>query len=163
MKDKATSFYGKINRRISRKVTAIVTAVSFLTLFLGSCTHESRSAENETLAREMFAAFNAHDWKKMSSYYSEKAQFLDPSLGIDYTSQTHEQLVDKYSGLQTFFPDIKDELTGVYSFDDKVVVEFTSTGNSGDSLALKLPIVSILTFADGLITKDATYYDLENP
>jgi SnoaL-like domain len=146
-----------------RLMKATGTILWSFALLLESCQPDRGTSANEQAARAMFAAFNAHDWKKMSSYYSEKAQFLDPSLGKDFVAQTREQIIEKYSGLQSFFPDIKDELTGVYPCDDKVIVEFTSTGNSGDSIRLQLPIVSILTFSGGLITKDATYYDLENP
>ena len=146
-----------------RLIKSTGTILWLFALLLGSCQPDPGTSANERAAREMFAAFNAHDWQKMSSYYSEQAQFLDPSLGKDLVVQTREQVIEKYSGLQSLFPDIKDELIGVYPCGDHVIIEFTSTGSSGDSIRLQLPIVSVLTFSGGLITKDATYYDLENP
>jgi hypothetical protein len=60
------------------------------------------------------------------------------------------------------FPDIHDEVIGMYPSGKKVTIEFVSTGSISDSTKFKLPIITVLTFQDGLITKDATYYDLEN-
>jgi ketosteroid isomerase-like protein len=65
--------------------------------------------------------------------------------------------------MQKMFPDLHDELVGVYPSGDKVTVEFVSTGTMSDSIKFSLPIVTVLTFENGLIVKDATYYDLENP
>lgn len=95
----------------------------------------------------------------MASYYDEKAQFLDPSYGDEYVTKTRNETVDKYKGFEQQFPDIHDEVTGIYPSGDKVIVEFVSTGTSGDSLSFRLPIISVLTFQNGKIVKDATYYD----
>lgn len=140
------------------KALVIVTAAGF-SLFT-SC---SPTSDNVRLTGEMFDAFNKHDWKKMTEFYAVDALFLDPSLGTDFVKQTHSQTVEKYSGLQSVFPDINDDVTGIYSSGDKVIVEFISTGTSPNGMKLKLPIVSILTFKNGLIIRDATYYDMENP
>lgn len=59
------------------------------------------------------------------------------------------------------FPDLHDEVTGLYPSGDKVTVEFIATGSMSDSISFKLPIVSVLTFKDGKIVRDATYYDQE--
>lgn len=123
----------------------------------------SPALDNVQLTREMFETFNRHEWKKMAEFYAVDALFLDPSLGTDFVKQTHSQTVEKYSGLQSAFPDIKDDVTGLYSSEDKVIVEFISTGTSANGMRLRLPIVSVLTFKNGLIIRDATYYDMENP
>lgn len=57
------------------------------------------------------------------------------------------------------FPDIKDSIVDMQAVDNQVVVQFVSSGSSGDSIHFKLPICSVLTFANGKIVKDATYYD----
>ena len=132
-------------------------------LLVAGCSGSSESEKNVAIAKAMFDAFNQHDWQKMASLYSEDATFLDPSLGTTYVSQTREQTATKYAGFQKMFPDIHDEVIGIYPSGDKVTVEFVSTGTVSDSIKFSLPIVSILTFKDGLIVKDATYYDLENP
>lgn len=132
-------------------------------MLLGRCTGHAEGDANAAIARKMFEAFNAHQWETMAGYYSEPASFLDPSLGRSYVDQHRADVVRKYAEMHHMFPDIHDEITGIYSSGDHVVVEFTSTGTAGDSISFSLPIVTVLTFQDGYIVKDATYYDLENP
>lgn len=126
-------------------------------VLLVGCTSTNKNVE---LTKEMFDAFNRHDWKGMASYYSPDAQFLDPSYGLEYVTKTQAETSSKYSEMESMFPDIRDDVKEVYSDGDKVIVEFISTGSSGDSISLKLPIISVLTFKDGKIVRDATYYDL---
>ena len=40
-----------------------------------------------------------------------------------------------------------------------MIVEFVSTGTAPDGTKFELPIVSIFTIEEGMITKDWTYYD----
>lgn len=111
----------------------------------------------------MFDAFNRHDWNAMTNYYSESASFLDPSFGKEYVNKSRKETAAKYAEMEKMFPDLHDEVIGVYPSGDKVTIEFISTGTISDSIKFSLPIVSVLTFENGLIVKDATYYDLENP
>lgn len=129
------------------------------TLLLLSVACTAPDNGNIAVARKMFDAFNRHDWAEMASYYDENAQFLDPSFGKDYVTKTRSETIVKYQGFEQVFPNIHDEITGIYPSGDKVIVEFVSTGTSGDSLSLRLPIVAVLTFREGRIAKDATYYD----
>jgi ketosteroid isomerase-like protein len=127
-----------------------------------ACT-KSDADKNVETATAMFDAFNQHDWQKMTSYYSNEASFLDPSYGPNYVTKTREETAQKYAELKMLFPDIHDHIIGMYPSGDKVTVEFISTGTLSDTIKLNLPIISVLTFKDGLIIKDATYYDQENP
>lgn len=119
----------------------------------------SDTSGNEATARALFEAFNRHDWAAMAEYYREPAQFLDPSYGLSYVSKTRKETADKYAEMTKTFRDLHDEVVGVYASGDKVTVEFVSTGTAPDSSKFTLPIISVLTFKDGLIVKDATYYD----
>jgi ketosteroid isomerase-like protein len=110
-----------------------------------------------------FEAFNRHAWNEMTALYAENASFLDPSYGKEYVTKSRKETAEKYAGMQTMFPDMHDEVTGIYSSGDVVTVEFVATGSMNDSVHFKLPIVSVLTMRDGLVIRDATYYDLENP
>jgi ketosteroid isomerase-like protein len=74
-------------------------------------------------------------------------------------NKTRKETADKYTEMQKIFPDAHDEVVGVYVSGDKVTVEFVFTGTSSDSAKFTMPIISVLTFKDGLIVKDATYYD----
>jgi ketosteroid isomerase-like protein len=119
--------------------------------------------QNIALTQKMFVAFNKHDWQAMASYYTENTLFLDPAFGKDYVTKTQHETVTKYSDLQKMFPDLHDEVVGLYPSGDKVTVEFIATGSTGDSISFRLPIVSVLTFKNGKIVRDATYYDQEQP
>ena len=119
--------------------------------------------KNIVTAQKMFDAFNQHDWVTMAGYYSDSALFLDPSFSKEYVRKTREEIIEKYGQFQALFPDLHDEIVGMYPSGDKVIVEFVSTGTSGDSISFRLPIVTVLTFKDDTILKDATYYDQENP
>lgn len=129
-----------------------------------ACSSSDRAQEqNIALTQKMFEAFNNHDWQTMASYYTESASFLDPAFGKDYVTKTQQETAAKYSDMQKMFPDLHDEVVGLYPSGDKVTVEFIATGSMGDSVSFRLPIVSVLTFKDGKIIRDATYYDQEQP
>jgi ketosteroid isomerase-like protein len=115
---------------------------------------------NEKLVKEYFELFNKHDWVKMAGMYAEPAEFKDPSLGQGIVSQTREQVIAKYSQLSEMFPDLKDEIVNIYPSGEKhIIVEFKSTGTALDSTKFELPICTIFTIENGIITKDFAYYD----
>jgi ketosteroid isomerase-like protein len=126
-----------------------------------ACTNTPNSGENENIAhvKSMFDAFNRHDWKTMSEHYADSAQFLDPSFGPHYVIQSRSDIVKKYQELEQMFPNVSDQIVNVFAAGNTVAVEFISTGNSGDSISLRLPISAVLTLQNGLIVKDATYYN----
>ncbi|MBX7243341.1 MAG: nuclear transport factor 2 family protein [Bacteroidia bacterium] len=120
----------------------------------------SAADANVAIVKQNFAHFNAHDWTKMASMYAEKAEFKDPGLGTEIVTQTRKQIIEKYTGLQSEIPDVHDEILTIYpSGNQHVIVEFVSTGTAPDSSRFKLPICTIFTLENGLITKDFTYYD----
>ena len=139
----------KVNRHW---LPAIVGAVWIV---LASCGGGAAEAEqNLQTTGNMFAAFNRHDWVAMAGYYAENASFLDPGFGKGYVTKSRRQTIDKYAGLQQMLPGIKDSIVNIFAFDNKVTVEFIS-----NDAGFTLPVCTILTFKDGLITTDATYYD----
>lgn len=117
-------------------------------------------AGNLAIAEKLFKHFNEHQWQDMATLYADSALFLDPSFGKEFVSKTRSETVAKYRELQQMFPDIHDAVTAMYTDGKTVVVEFVSTGTAPDGTAFSLPIVSVLTVENGLIVKDATYYDL---
>jgi ketosteroid isomerase-like protein len=129
-----------------------------LILFLFSCSLKEEN-QNEEIATKMFQSFNDHDWNEMASYYSSDALYLDPAYGQEFAKKSQEEIVEKYSAMEQMFPNIHDSISGMYSIGNKVTVEFVSTGSSGDSLKFTLPICTVLTFQNGKIVRDATYYD----
>lgn len=136
----------------------------FVFLTILSCKPSEGTEEQAiAIASKMFEAFNQHEWEKMAGYYSDSALFLDPAFGKEYVTQSREAVIQKYKGFQEAFPDIHDEIVGMYASGDKVIVEFISTGKSSDGTSFTLPIISVLTINDDKIIKDATYYDVEIP
>lgn len=116
--------------------------------------------DNETLVKKFFERFNAHDWPAMAAMYIDTANFKDPSLGPGIVKQTRQQTIEKYAELNKVFPDIHDEVIQTYPSGDKnIIVEFVSSGISRDSVKFELPICTIFTIENGLITQDFTYFD----
>jgi len=115
---------------------------------------------NMAIAMKVYEYFNMYDWAKMASLYSEPAEFKDPSFGIELVTQTRQNIIEKYSEMQKAIPDLKDEVLHVYPSGEKhVIVEFVSSGTAPNGSKWKLPICTIFTIENGLITKDYTYYD----
>ncbi len=117
-------------------------------------------ARAEAVARGYFDTFNRHDWETLAAMYAPEAEFKDPSLGAGTVRQTRAQFVEKYTGLAQAFPDVRDSIVAVYpSGEHVVVVEFVSRGSAPDGSKFELPICTIFTLVDSLITRDFTYYD----
>jgi ketosteroid isomerase-like protein len=115
---------------------------------------------NIKIVEQMYAHFNKHEWAKMASLYANPADFKDPSLGLDVVKQTHEQTTKKYTELSEVIKDVRDDVKAIYPSGDKhVIVEFESTGTNPDGTKFRLPICTIFTIENGLITQDFTYYD----
>ncbi len=118
------------------------------------------NAKNKDLVTQYFAYFNKHDWQSMATMYSKIADFKDPSLGDGIVKQTREQIVKKYSELHAVFSDIHDEIIQTYpSGNNHIIVEFISRGTAPDGSKFELPICTIFTIENGLITKDFSYFD----
>jgi ketosteroid isomerase-like protein len=135
--------------------------ILFCLLFVFACQKEKNQAvENEKLIRSFFENFNKHDFKKMAMMYVENAEFKDPGLGKGIVKQTREQTAKKYQELNNVFPDIHDEIQNIYPSGDKqIIVEFISSGTALDKSKFELPICTIFTIENGMITKDFTYFD----
>lgn len=118
------------------------------------------NTENEKLILQYFEYFNNHDWAKMAGMYIETVEFKDPSLGLGIVQQTRQQIIAKYAELHQMFPDLNDKVLQIYpSGNNHVIVEFISSGTSPEGSKFELPICTIFTIENGMITKDFTYYD----
>jgi ketosteroid isomerase-like protein len=92
--------------------------------------------------------------------YTETADFKDPSLGKGIVKQTRKQTESKYAELNKIFPDLHDKIIQIYpSGENHIIVEFVSTGTAPDNSKFELPICTVFTIENGLITKDFTYFD----
>lgn len=134
------------------------------TFALFSCHNSNQkneaTADNEKLIKQYFEHFNNHEWTKMANMYAENAEFKDPTLGQGIVKQTKQQIIEKYTALNQIFPDVKDNVIQTYpSGENNIIVEFVSSGTAPDNSKFELPICTIFTIENGLITKDFTYFD----
>lgn len=160
MKNSIFKTYSQIkNPNLAMLLFTIISVIYSFTLISCSTPDNSIEAENIAHVKSMFDAFNQHDWKRMSEHYADSAQFLDPSFGTDYIYQSRDEMIKKYAEMEQMFPNINDNVLGIFAQGDKVSVEFISTGNAGDSISFSLPISCVLTLKNKLIVKDATYYN----
>lgn len=138
--------------------------IFILSLLFFACNKQTNetvsSAENEKLVKQYFDYFNQHEWTKMANMYAENADFKDPTLGQGIVKQTRQQIIEKYATLNGVFPDLTDKVVQMYvAGKNTVVVEFVSSGTAPDKSKFELPICTIFTIENGLITKDFTYFD----
>jgi ketosteroid isomerase-like protein len=129
-----------------------------------SCNNQQQkttpTTDNEKLVKQYFEHFNNHNFVKMANMYAEATDFKDPSLGQGIVKQTRQQTIEKYTELAKIFPDLHDQVIQTYPSGDKhIIVEFVSSGTGPDKVKFQLPICTILTIENGLITKDFTYFD----
>ena len=118
------------------------------------------ASDNEKIIKQYFEYFNNHDFVKMANMYSDTADFKDPTLGQGIVKQTRQQIIEKYTELSKMIPDVKDKVIQTYpSGDNHIIVEFVSSGTAPDNSTFELPICTIFTIENGLITKDFTYFD----
>ena len=142
-----------------------ILSVFILTFILIGCNNQTKektmdTSTNEKLVKQYFEHFNNHEWTKMANMYAETTDFKDPSLGQGIVKQTRQQIVDKYSELNKVFPDLHDQVIQTYPSDDKhIIVEFISSGTAPDHSKFELPICTIFTIENGVITKDFSYFD----
>ncbi len=140
-------------------ITLLIAAIVIV-----SCNNSNQKSmtttDNEKLVKQYFEHFNNHDWTKMANMYVETSEFKDPSLGQGIVKQTRQQIIDKYTELNKVFPDLHDQVIQTYPSGDKhIIVEFVSTGTAPDNSKFELPICTIFTIENGLITKDFSYFD----
>lgn len=140
------------------------TVVAIIVLALLSCKEQPQTkvatTKNQELVKQYFDHFNNHDFTKMANMYADTADFKDPTLGDGIVKQTRQQTIAKYTELAKIFTDLHDEVINVYPAGEKhIVVEFISSGTAPDQTKFKLPICTIFTIENGVITKDYTYFD----
>lgn len=59
-------------------------------------------------------------------------------------------------------PDIKDSITSIFGYEDKIVIQFTSTSTAKTEKGeykWSVPICCVFTYKNGLIVIDETYYN----
>ncbi|MBC9910062.1 nuclear transport factor 2 family protein [Chitinophaga varians] len=119
----------------------------------------SLSNPHVQVVKEMFTAFNEHDWEKMAACYADSAQFLDPEYGPEMVTLSPSSLTKKYQELHRLFPDVHDEIRDIYGDKHHIIVEFVSSATGQDGKKWHLPICVVFTVENGKIIQDRTYYN----
>lgn len=131
--------------------------ILFALMLFAACSAGCSGNANLDVTHKIFEAFNAHDWPGMLAYYADDAVFEDPAFAGPVHS--HAPVEANHRHLQSLFPDIKDEIQALHASGDHVIVEFIARGTSADGKVFSLPICSVLTFKNGKVVRDATYYN----
>ena len=116
------------------------------------------------------AAFNAHDAKKLASYYSADAAVRAPGMAQEAWREMkgREGIEKAHEGLFKGVPDVKTAASRVLLSGDVAIVEWTSSGTDTVGMggakptgkAVGFKAVSIQWFdKDGLIKQEHAYYD----
>ena len=142
-----------------RIIYALCISLIFTSCVMDS-SYDQRSADNnKELVKDVFKAFNRHDFKLMTSYYADTAKFLDPELGKEFVQQSHEQVAARYTTTATTFPNLKDSTTSIIASQNKIVTEFISTGSSADGKSFSMRGCTVFKIENSKIVSNATYYD----
>jgi ketosteroid isomerase-like protein len=123
-----------------------------IALLTVSCAGQRPGGETEKIAREVFEAFNAHNWERMEGLYATNVELTDPSF--DGVKTGKEGLTDFYRSV----PDIHDEVKVVSASGNTAVVEFVSTGTI-EGQKFSMPICTVFKIENGKVISDHTYYD----
>jgi steroid delta-isomerase-like uncharacterized protein len=126
-------------------------------------------ADNETLAREQYEAFNNRDWQAITD-----ATAPDGKITVVGTGETFEGP----EGFQRYnttwvdgFPDGRVTIDHIYSAGDCVIVEFTGRGTHTGTLntpmgaipatgrSVTLQLCDVLEFSDDKVKEQRTYFD----
>jgi len=111
---------------------------------------------NLNVTRKIFDAFNAHDWPGMLSHYADTATFEDPEFAVPVRGRA--AMEKHHRELHAMVPNIRDSIRTITAVHNKVVIEFISTGTTSNGEHFALPICTVLTFNNGKVIHDATYY-----
>ncbi|SEW50965.1 nuclear transport factor 2 family protein [Chitinophaga arvensicola] len=141
------------------KILPIILLVFLFAACVQPGAKSSLANANVQVVKELFEAFNDHNWTKLADCYKDTATFLDPSLGKTPVLQTRAQTAQKYADLQKMFPDVKDSVLNIYGDKNHITVEFISTATGPDGVKWQLPICTVFTVEEGKIVRDNTYYD----
>lgn len=122
----------------------------------------SREEDPGVVVRKLFDAFNRHDMATLSQFYADDAEIVSP----DHPRPLHgpDGVRAIYLPLFTTFPDIADHLVSLTMQDDRVAVEFISTGcKAAGKECFNLPIATFLTMRRGRIVRDVSYFNVAVP
>jgi steroid delta-isomerase-like uncharacterized protein len=126
-------------------------------------------ADNETLARSLYEAFNQRDFDKMADLSTPDGTITIIGSGDTFTGPEGAR---QYNVMWAEgFPDGQITIDNLVAAGDYVVVEFTGRGTHTGALAgpggsipptgrsVTLKLCDVLEFSDGKVSSQRTYFD----
>ena len=115
--------------------------------------------QNEFMAQQWVAAFNAHDLEKLLSLYDDNAEHFSPKLKI--RKPETNGLVTGKDALRDWWQDAFDRLpslhykvTSLTANDQRVFMEYTRQVEGEDDM----PIAEVLVISGGIIVASRVYH-----
>jgi steroid delta-isomerase-like uncharacterized protein len=123
------------------------------------------TTNTEEFVKDLWAAWNSHDWEKTSLFYAADCIMEDlPSR----TCQGKRELEAYYNYLLTGYPDLTFEAKSCFGSGNQIATEWIMTGtHTGNTSRFKatgkrfsISGVSILEIQGGKIIRETDYWDL---
>jgi steroid delta-isomerase-like uncharacterized protein len=117
--------------------------------------------------RDLWAAWNSHDWEKTSPFYTDDCIMEDLPVRICHGKR---ELEAYYKDLLIAYAGLHFEAKRHFSSDNRIATEWVMSGTvAGNSPRLKatgkgfsIPGVSILETRGGRITRETDYWDMHS-
>lgn len=141
----------------------IVAVVVFI-LTLSACqkappfVQRNDHASTQLMIENFFLAFNSHDSRALSNFYTEDAQVLspekcEPTIGRAAIAANYQSLFDA-------IPDVHDDLGSLVIQGENVALTFVASSKI-EGREFALPIAAFMALEDGLISRDEAYFDTD--
>ena len=119
----------------------------------------------EQFVKDLWSAWNSHDWEKTSPFYADDCLMEDFPSRICHGKR---ELEAYYKYLLVGYPDINFEAKRYFGNDNLIATEWTMSGtHTGDTLKFKatgkrfsIPGVSILEMQGDKIIRETDYWDM---
>ena len=125
------------------------------------------TTNTEEFVKNLWAAWNSHDWEKTSPFYADNCIIEDLPTK---TCNGKRELEAYYNYLLIGYPDLNFEAMSCFGSDNQIATQWTMSGtNTGDTSRSKatgksfsIPGVSILEIQGGKIIHETDYWDLHS-
>lgn len=123
------------------------------------------TTNTEEFAKNLWAAWNSHDWEKASPFYADNCVMEDLPSRICHGKR---ELEAYYGYLVKGYPDLTFEVKRCFGSGNQIATEWVMTGtHTSDTSRFKatgkrfsVPGVSILEIQGGKITRETDYWDM---
>ena len=124
------------------------------------------STELERLLSGIGEGWNSHDVERIISFFADDCLYEDLAVGV--AKRGKKEVTEFIREFFAGFPDVKFEIRGCFSTNDRVCIEWVMTGtHSGDlpgmpatGKAISIRGVNVKEIKDNKVTRHTDYYDM---